>query len=299
MDRMKNQEEYFWDSKLMYLKESRKYMWNDDYMIFLINYVWKIIEPVNIIDYGCGLGYLGSLMMPLLPKGSTYTGIDKGIKLIEEARETFDKSPFETEFIDEDIFTFIPKKKYDIAICHTLLMHLPNPKEALKKMIDSVVSGGKIICIELNWNLSNASLYLNNIMTDDIFDYGILAKLWSEELKRHNTDKCIGNKLPVYMAELGLVNIGVRINDSVLFVNPYSDEHEKQLGCFLSDWAHKLGDKTSIIESLCERGLSKEEANSQYENELHLHQHIKDNKEELLAVHAALFFITYGTNLPN
>jgi 2-polyprenyl-3-methyl-5-hydroxy-6-metoxy-1,4-benzoquinol methylase len=299
MDSKKNEEEYYWDSKVTYLKDSRRYMWNDDYMMFLINYVWRINEPVNIIDFGCGLGYVGSLMMPLLPKGSTYTGVDMGEKLIEEAREIFDKSSFETEFMVDDIFTFIPRKKYDIAICQALLMHLPNPKEALKKMIDTVIQGGRIICIELNWNLSNASLYLNNISIDDVFDYGILAKLWSNEIKRYNTDKSIGNKLPVNMAELGLANIGVRVNDSALFVNPYSDEHEKQLKCFLSDWYHKLGDKTSIIESLYIRGLSKEEANTQYENELHLHQYIKDNHEELLAVHAALFFITYGTVLIN
>ena len=51
-------------------------MWNDDYMEFLIEKVWKINNPVDLIDFGCGIGFMGLMLLPLLPKGSTYTGID-------------------------------------------------------------------------------------------------------------------------------------------------------------------------------------------------------------------------------
>jgi 16S rRNA G1207 methylase RsmC len=37
---------------------------------------------VKIIDFGCGYGYLGMKLLPLLPKGSTYTGVDKGVRRI-------------------------------------------------------------------------------------------------------------------------------------------------------------------------------------------------------------------------
>ncbi|TKH08252.1 class I SAM-dependent methyltransferase, partial [Bacillus wiedmannii] len=52
-------EEYDWNSKLAYLKNTRDLYYNDDYVSFLVNMVWKITKPVHIVDYGCGYGYLG------------------------------------------------------------------------------------------------------------------------------------------------------------------------------------------------------------------------------------------------
>lgn len=84
--------EYYWDSAIEYLRNTRGLYYNDDYLEFLVKNVWKMNTPINIVDYGCGYGYLGLKLLPLLPKGSTYTGIDKGKDLIMEAREVFDKS---------------------------------------------------------------------------------------------------------------------------------------------------------------------------------------------------------------
>lgn len=51
-------------------------------MRFLIEQVWKIDRPVNVLDCGCGYGFLGMLIMPFLPKGSACTGIDPAEKRI-------------------------------------------------------------------------------------------------------------------------------------------------------------------------------------------------------------------------
>ena len=42
----------FWEAKLEYLLRTRKSMWNDDYMEFLIKKVWKIDRPVKVLDCG-------------------------------------------------------------------------------------------------------------------------------------------------------------------------------------------------------------------------------------------------------
>lgn len=54
------------NSKLAYLKNTRDLYYNDDYVSFLVNTVWKITKPVHIVDFGCGYGYLGLVLMPLL-----------------------------------------------------------------------------------------------------------------------------------------------------------------------------------------------------------------------------------------
>lgn len=58
--------ENFWNKKLQYLLRTRKGYWNDDYVEFLINNVWKIENPVSVLDCGCGYGYLGLLFMQKL-----------------------------------------------------------------------------------------------------------------------------------------------------------------------------------------------------------------------------------------
>ena len=35
------------------LYKNRKYFWNDDYLKFLINNVWQVEKPVDVIEYRC------------------------------------------------------------------------------------------------------------------------------------------------------------------------------------------------------------------------------------------------------
>ena len=110
--------EYYWDSAIEYLRNTRGLYYNDDYLEFLVKNVWKMNTPINIVDYGCGYGYLGLKLLPLLPKGSTYTGIDKGKDLIMEAKKCLISQPYSTEFIQGDIEDMFVERQYDVAICH-------------------------------------------------------------------------------------------------------------------------------------------------------------------------------------
>lgn len=41
----------YWEERLEYLKRTRKTMWNEDYIRFLVRDVWKINRPITILDY--------------------------------------------------------------------------------------------------------------------------------------------------------------------------------------------------------------------------------------------------------
>lgn len=45
--------EYYWDSQVEYLRNTRCLYYNDDYLEFLVKIVWKIDRAVKIIDFGC------------------------------------------------------------------------------------------------------------------------------------------------------------------------------------------------------------------------------------------------------
>lgn len=219
-------EKYFWDTQIDYLKETRKQMWNDDYFEFLVKTVWKLNRPINIVDFGCGYGYLGMKLLPLLPEGSTYTGLDIGEDLLSEGRRIFAKSPYKTEFQNVDLTKFIPEQKFDLAICQAVLRHIPSSKDVLKKMIDSVVPNGMVICIEVNRVMEEAGFYSNNFVHDSIEKTTILKQKWTEELENNGRDYKLGIKVPIYMQQLGLQNVGIRINDFVEFVSPTNEEQE-------------------------------------------------------------------------
>ncbi|MEI4828767.1 methyltransferase domain-containing protein [Bacillus sp. FJAT-53711] len=287
-------EDYYWDHKLDYLKNTRDLYYNDDYLGFLVNSVWKISKPVHIIDFGCGYGYLGLKLLPLLPLGSRYTGIDKGQQLIHTAKSLFQDLPYEAEFIEADSTEIELESKYDIAVCHAFLLHMADPIKMLQKMIHSVIDEGNIICFEPHW-ISNMSSYnLNKHDQSEIIQLGFLQKLFEEDTKRNGKDGNIGIKLPTYMSELGVKNIDCRVSDKVNFLDSNINETDKQR---LYDSLKEEGlgavstERNEFIENLINRGATFTEAQDQYEAELRFSKAFNINSS---LIYAPSMKITFG-----
>lgn len=281
--------EYYWDSKIDYLSSTRGLYYNDDYIEFLVKAVWKINTPIHLIDFGCGYGYLGLKLLPLLPKGSIYTGVDAGIKLINRAKEIFKDLPYKTEFIVSDIQNIHLERKYDIAICHAFLLHMPNPTEVLKKMIDCVVDNGRIICFEPHWISNMANYHISGHDQSSLIQLGLLQKLFETDASREGKDGNIGIKIPVYLSQLGIKNIECRVSDKVNFLDPNSElENTNKLFNSLSEdgFGAVPSDYETFIRKLLDRGANHDEARKQYENELFLSKIFKNN-----------IFLTYAPNM--
>ncbi|MGG0188084.1 methyltransferase domain-containing protein [Bacillus rhizoplanae] len=287
-------EDYYWDHKLDYLRNTRDLYYNDDYLGFLVNSVWKISKPVHIIDFGCGYGYLGLKLLPLLPLGSRYTGIDKGQQLINTAKSLFQDLPYEAEFIVADVTEIELESKYDIAVCHAFLLHMADPIKMLQKMIHSVIDEGNIICFEPHW-ISNMSSYnLNKHDQSEIIQLGFLQKLFEEDTKRNGKDGNIGSKLPIYLSELGVKNIDCRVSDKVNFLDSNINETDKQR---LYDSLKEEGlgaaptERKEFIEHLINRGATFTEAQDQYEAELRFSKVFNINSS---LIYAPSMKITFG-----
>ncbi|MCT4545342.1 MAG: methyltransferase domain-containing protein [Vallitalea sp.] len=290
-----------WDKKLGYLKDSRIGFWNEDYLEFLVNKVWNITKPIDIIDFGCGYGYLGIMLLKILPTGSTYTGVDISDKLLDEARIIFKDSAYKTKFIKSDLNSLKVKEKYDIAICQALLRHLPNPKEILKKMTDSVKIGGMVICAEINREFENVGLYIKGIEYNSLNKTSVLKKFWKTELELEGRDYSVGIKVPCYMQECGLHNIDVRINDKVNLINPYEDKskYSKLLNSLITtnEWNRILSEdeKKDIIALFMNRGLTRTEAEIYLKSEMDICQFIMNNKDDAFILKTHCLLISYGT----
>lgn len=290
----------YWNGKLGYLKNTRHEFWNEDYLEFLVKMVWKITEPVDIIDFGCGYGYLGTVLLPILPKGSTYTGMDFSETLLDEASSLFKGCESKTEFINCDLNFFSAKEKYDIAICEALLRHLPNPKDILKKMIDSVKAGGLVISIEVNREFENAGLFIKGMDYDANRTDAALHKLWETELAQEGRDHLIGMKIPFYMQEFGLKDIDVRLNDRVNFINPYGAQEEYR-EAFDSLTAANGWDKPkteaeieNVISLFMNRGLGRSEAECYVKSQTEIEEYLMKNRDNAFILKALGLVISCG-----
>ncbi|MFL0269382.1 class I SAM-dependent methyltransferase [Candidatus Clostridium radicumherbarum] len=289
-----------WNERLEFLKAIRTGWCNDDYIEFLVEKVWKIRKPVNIIDFGCGFGYVGLLLLPILPKGSTYTGIDISDTLLDDAKYVFKDSEYNTKFIKADLNEYAPTESYDIAISQAVLRHIPNGKNILEKMIQSVVRNGLVVCMEGDLEIEKTGQYFSGL---DYIELGMIPlhrKMYKKELEDGGRDYRLAIKIPIYMQELGLHDIGVRMNDRVKFINPHGNEqeHAKHFDAMATAWGwnKQLSENKRIdyINSLINRGLSKQEAMKYVDGESKIGEYVMSNKDSAYIIQAPCTLISYG-----
>lgn len=254
----------FWNRKLDYLLHTRKSYWNEDYVNFLVTQIWKIDRPVSVLDCGCGYGALGLLLLPHLPEGSAYTGIDFAENLIAHGESLFAAHKMDASFICKNILEYNAENQYDFVICQGVLRHLDNPAAFLQKMITFAKPGGYVACIDADRELEHCGLYIDGM------DYAMLCrrdgleKKWQSELEMQGRDYAIAIKTAHLMQKLGLINIDVRMNDKVEFITPQHPDYEEIKNDFIAynDWNSGISqeEKENLIRHLLTRGLSRKEA---------------------------------------
>ena len=111
-----------WGEKLERLNLTRGHYHNDDYLSFLVESVWRLHCPSRLVDFGCGSGYLGVKLLPLMPAGSTYTGIDSSPRLLDQARSVFADAPWDTGFVHADIRD-VPLPDGSLGVKMPVLLH--------------------------------------------------------------------------------------------------------------------------------------------------------------------------------
>lgn len=254
----------FWDNKMEYLLRTRRNSWNHDYVRFLIEQVWKIDKPVNVLDCGCGFGFLGLLMMPYLPKGSTYTGIDLAEKLLKLGAKLFSETDYEACLIHKDVYDYHAGERYDLVICQAVLRHLDTPDAFLRKMIEFAKKGAWIICIDSNREFECDGLYIDGMDYFSLCSHCGLEKHWRTELNQQGRDYAAAIRNAHRMRKAGLKDVAVRMNDRVNFVTPESEDYEQTKQDFVqyNDWNTGLSgeDREERIQFFMTHGMSRKEA---------------------------------------
>lgn len=294
----KSGEKEYWEQRLNYLIASRKFFWNEDYLQFLTEKVWKIEEPVDILDCGCGFGYMGKLLLSYLPEGSTYTGIDFSSNMIEEGKKFFQKAGYPGEFICDDFRRHVFSKKYDLVISQCAMRHVNKPQEFLQKMVEQTKSGGMVIAIDVNRELESDGFYMDGLDYFELCKRDGFHKMWEKELACQGRDYAVGMRMPIMMQQEGLIHVDVRMNDKICFVSPEMDEYEEMLNSFLAEqqWDEPVSSEKEekIIRGFINHGMTREEAELYCRKQRKIQTYMMENRENLMYLFHRGLIISYG-----
>lgn len=288
----------FWEKKLDYLLRTRKTHWNTDYMKFLIDFVWKIDTAVTILDCGCGYGSLGLLMMPLLPEGSTYTGIDFADDLIEQGKTMFANSKIQGTLIKQDFYDYPITTKHDIVICQNVLRHIGTSEKFISKMIHHGKENALVVCVDTNREFECDGLYVDGLDYTYLCDHAGMEKHWKTELESEGRDYASAMRNAYIMKKLGIKNIEIRMNDKVSFVHPEIKEYEQTVEDFMefNDWNYGLNEEEleKSIQYMMNHGMSRKQADCLLRKSYVISDFFNQKKGDVSYTHIIGKMITFG-----
>ena len=219
-----------WDDQYERLSATRAQYHNEDYWRFLVREVWRVDErPRSVVDFGCGYGWAGLFLMPMLARGSDYTGLDRSETLLERGRSLFAARAYDARLVLGDATsTKFNDNQFDLAIAHTLLMHLPEPCQALAEMIRVTRDGGLVIACDANHNAINALIHVHETDEQENAPLSLFQAINAHVRRGSGVDHNIGMKMPVLMHQLGLRDVQARVSDAVRLSFPPLDTPEKE-----------------------------------------------------------------------
>lgn len=290
-----------WDDEFDYLLASRGLYHNADYWRFLVRDVWRIDQrPLQVVDFGCGYGWLGHFLAPMLAAGSRYVGLDRAEALLRQGRALAAQRGVAVELVRADA-TAAPfaDNEFDVAIAHTVLMHMPDAAAGLAEMARVTRPGGLVIACECTRNAINALIHIHE--TDEIerTPLGLFQKMNADVRRRTGVDYNIGVRMPVLMAQAGLTDIGARISDAVVLSFPPVDtpEKERRFQVIMNDGLGVVPEDEAAlrraVEVLMTRGASEAEAEAELRREIANDYRHKGRDYHI--VQPTLITISYGT----
>lgn len=107
--------------------------------------IWKVMvdkfvkekKPIYVLDYGCGTGFESQQLISNVHREQIkhITFFDASPEMLQQCRSKFEGYPFDCKFVCEsEEICPEPEMKYNILLTNSLLHHLPQPFEAVRKI---------------------------------------------------------------------------------------------------------------------------------------------------------------------
>jgi len=224
-----------------HLDSSRRFMWSPEDLPRLASLL-ELRSGMRIADFGCGWGFLGHLLLPLISPGGRVDGFELQDELIKRGRERIAEAGHGGRIVlqqaDITALDEVQNDLYDLAICQTVLMHLSRPELALREMSRVVKPGGLVVAIEPDLLAASASRRDSQREVD--FDHlrtRLLVDTYAMEGCEQTGagDYRIASKLPLLMSEAGLREPRLWFNPMAHQCSPPYREQKDDYAAYLLD----------------------------------------------------------------
>lgn len=111
---------------------------------------------MRVLDLGCGPGNVSVLVAKLVGDEGTVVGVDRDAKMIEMARgKVRDLGLENVSFAELDLSSGVPFERdpFDAIVVRRVLMYLPDPADAIRRVIPVLKEGGLVAVQEHDMSL--------------------------------------------------------------------------------------------------------------------------------------------------
>ena len=225
--------------------DTRDYWWNLDFLQ-LIGERLSFDRVRDFLDVGCGVGHWGQLLANVIPSSARVQGVDREPLWVEKAAERAAARGLSGRFnYQVAVAENLPfaDASFDLVTCQTVLIHLPDPGPAIDEMVRVARPGGVILAAEPN-NVARALTFDSASFHDGVDE--ILARVRLQLICERGKaalgegNNSIGDLVPGFFAERGLVNVCVFLNDKAsVLLPPYDSPEQRATLEERSDFKHR------------------------------------------------------------
>lgn len=217
-----------------FFNAQRDFWWNADYLQLLAVRV-GLGEMRSVLDVGAGIGHWGAVLLPLLASDATITGVERDPRWVQRAGERAAELGIaeRCRFV-EGVAEALPfdDGSFDLVTCQTLLIHVADVPSVLGEMLRVLRSGGLLLAAEPN---NIAGMLVADSSTadhpiEDLVDrvaFALTCERGKIALGEGNSS--VGDLLPGYFSQLGLLDIQTFLNDKTFVLTPPYSQPEQQV----------------------------------------------------------------------
>lgn len=207
---------------------------NPDYLAFL-GARWRLDRCTTLLDVGCGAGHFGLSLLPHLHESATLTGVDSEPAFLDALHERAAVAGVAHRLgarVGQATALPFPDGAFDLVVCHTLLIHVPDPAAVVAEMARVTAPSGIVLCCEPDNLAGDVALLGSSLGTSDDDVIAIVRLLLTCHAGKRalgEGDERVGHRLPGLLDAAGLADVDCRQNDRCMTLLPPYARDDMQL----------------------------------------------------------------------